>query len=167
MIAEFKTKYNRDITVGTSPFHCIVSDQQLLNYSTAFKFNPPFRSDAQMQQLNGAISDGLIHHLTALHVPQTGDIYPHSFYDQPFGNATIESFLNVASHVLVEQAIKKDDFATFFSFHRPLICIKKHPPLGWINRLIFQLFNPRKMIQKNITYLVIIPFSRLVTWLLV
>ena len=77
----------------------------MLNYDVRFKFNPPFRDEKNRIELIDAFKEGLFDHFTSLHVPATGDIYAKSFYDQPFGAETISNYLNLVSHLFIEQEI--------------------------------------------------------------
>ena len=55
-------------------------------YNTRFKCNPPFRSRDQVIVLQRGLSNGWVDHLTALHVPVSGDQYAHFFLMHRLGS---------------------------------------------------------------------------------
>ena len=114
LIHEFK-KTHSNISLGASPFHMVLSDDFLKTYSADLKFNPPLRSSETMTHLFKALSDGMIDHFTALHFPVLGDSQEKSFFDHPFGSATIPYFFNLASHCLIKSGCSLDQYDRLLS----------------------------------------------------
>ena len=105
LINQCKHTHSHHVSVGASASHFVVSDDACMSYNTRFKCNPPFRSRDQVIALQRGLSNGWVDHLTALHVPVSGDQYAHSFFDASFGQSTIDHYLDVASSVFIDSGL--------------------------------------------------------------
>jgi dihydroorotase len=61
------------ITCSVTPAHLLFSDEDLLNYDTNLKLNPPLRTKADMEALREAVKDGTIDCIATQHLPQDQD----------------------------------------------------------------------------------------------
>ena len=68
-IKNLKSKGNQ-ITAGTSIHHLIFDEQDIQNYRTFFKLDPPLRSRHDKQELLQAIIDESIDTISSFHLPQ-------------------------------------------------------------------------------------------------
>ena len=104
-----------NVTVGTSPFHMMLSDEALKTYNTNLKFNPPLRSDDTRKMLLKSLSQGTIDHFTSLHSPAIGDSQEKSFFDHSFDVQTLGSFFQIVSHLFVMENLALDRYDSLLS----------------------------------------------------
>ncbi|MEK9726940.1 MAG: hypothetical protein VW397_02405 [Candidatus Margulisiibacteriota bacterium] len=112
-IHEFKNTYH-DISVGLSPFHLILSDNLLSDYNNKLKFNPPLRSESEMNSLHLAFTNGQFDMFTSLHAPSDKEMQPRPFFNTMPYVQTLNDFFSVASHLLSESDFDLEQMASFF-----------------------------------------------------
>jgi dihydroorotase len=61
------------VTCSVTPYHVSFCDEDLVNYDTNLKVNPPLRSRADMIALRNAVTDGTINCIASHHLPQDPD----------------------------------------------------------------------------------------------
>jgi len=61
------------ITCSVTPYHLMYCDENLVDYDTNLKINPPLRSRTDMMALRQAVLDGKIDCITSHHLPQNWD----------------------------------------------------------------------------------------------
>jgi dihydroorotase len=66
-------KQGVSITCSVTPAHLNFFDEDLVNYDTNLKMNPPLRTKADMLALRAAVEDGTIDCIAAQHFPQDQD----------------------------------------------------------------------------------------------
>jgi dihydroorotase len=66
-------KQGLKITCSVTPAHLLYSDEDLVNYDTNLKLNPPLRTAADRDALREALADGTIDCIAAQHFPQDQD----------------------------------------------------------------------------------------------
>lgn len=72
LIAAAKAK-GLQITCSVTPYHLLYCDEDLVDYDTNLKTNPPLRSRADMMALRQAVIDGQIDCIASHHLPQNWD----------------------------------------------------------------------------------------------
>jgi dihydroorotase len=66
-------KQGVQITCSVTPAHLLYSDEDLVNYDTNLKLNPPLRTAADREALRDAVADGTIDCIATQHFPQDQD----------------------------------------------------------------------------------------------
>jgi dihydroorotase len=66
-------KQGVNVTCSVTPAHLIFSDEDLVNYDTNLKMNPPLRTAADREALREAVADGTIDCIATQHLPQDQD----------------------------------------------------------------------------------------------
>ena len=61
------------VTCSVTPYHLYFIDEDLKNYDTNLKVNPPLRTAADRKALQGAVVDGTIDCIASHHLPQDID----------------------------------------------------------------------------------------------
>jgi dihydroorotase len=72
LIAAAKAK-GLQLTCSVTPYHLLYCDEDLVDYDTNLKTNPPLRSKADMLALRQAVIDGQIDCIATHHLPQNWD----------------------------------------------------------------------------------------------
>ncbi len=79
------------VTCEVSPHHLVLSEQDIRDYNTHFKFNPPLRPAADLAALVAGFIDGSIDLLACDHAPHTEFEKSCEFGNAPFGAAGLET----------------------------------------------------------------------------
>ncbi len=79
------------VSCEVSPHHLILTEQDILDYNTHFKFQPPLRTPRDVEQLIEGFIDGSIDLLACDHAPHTEFEKSSDFGSAPFGAAGLET----------------------------------------------------------------------------
>ncbi|MFL3623606.1 dihydroorotase [Bifidobacterium bifidum] len=90
------------ITCETAPHYLALCDEDLLEYGTLAKMNPPLRSAADRQATIAAIADGTVDLLATDHAPHTLEEKERGFLEAPNGIIGLECAYGVCHKVLVD-----------------------------------------------------------------
>ncbi len=93
-----KDKVN--VTCSVTPYHLAFTEEQLKNYNSVYKVEPPLRTEQERKQLVRALSDGTIDCIATHHRPQDWDAKAKEFeYAQPgmIGQETCFAMLQQAA----------------------------------------------------------------------
>lgn len=87
-----------DIKVSCSiaPYHFLFCDEELLEYDTNFKVNPPLRSKKDMLALRQALVEGKFDFIASHHQPQNWDNKNCEFEYANYGMSTLETNFSAA-----------------------------------------------------------------------
>lgn len=95
------------VTCSVTPYHLFLCDEDLLNYDTNLKVNPPLRSKKDRMALREGIMNGIIDCITSHHLPQDWDNKVCEFeYAKP-GITGLETSFAVINHLLPELSNKQ------------------------------------------------------------
>ncbi len=83
------------VTCEVSPHHLVLTEQDIRDYNTHFKFNPPLRPAADVEALVAGFIDGSIDLLACDHAPHTEFEKSSDFGGAPFGAAGLETTVPV------------------------------------------------------------------------
>ncbi|MGC6471720.1 MAG: dihydroorotase [Parvibaculales bacterium] len=85
-----------NITCGVSANHLMLNDNDVENYRTFAKLNPPLRSEDDRLALCAGIADGSIDIIVSAHNPQDEDAKRRPFDQARFGSVGVETLLGAA-----------------------------------------------------------------------
>ena len=89
-------KENLRISCSVTPYHLYFTDEDLNNYDTNLKVNPPLRTMADRDALRQGIADGTVDFIASHHQPQDWDHKVCEFEAAKFGMEGLESVFGVA-----------------------------------------------------------------------
>jgi dihydroorotase len=92
------------LTGSATPHHLCLSDEELANYQTVFKFSPPLRTVADRDHLREAVKAGVIEFLCSDHSPHCTYEKEVEFDDAPFGAPGVETAVGATLTALVHEA---------------------------------------------------------------
>jgi dihydroorotase len=84
------------ITCEVTPHHLLLTDEEVGDYDTNCKMNPPLRSEADRQALWEGLRDGTIDCIATDHAPHAAHEKDQEFDRAPFGITGLETALPIA-----------------------------------------------------------------------
>jgi len=90
------------------PHHIALTDEEIQNFDTNYKMNPPLRAQADVDALLEGISDGTLSILASDHAPHADFEKEVEFDSAPFGIIGLESELGLFLDLLVHKRRKID-----------------------------------------------------------
>ena len=107
LIAAAKTE-GLNVTCSVTPYHLFFCDEDLMDYDTNLKVNPPLRTKKDGDALREGIKNGMIDFIASHHQPQDWDHKICEFQYAKNGMETLESVFGaaVASGVSAESFVK-------------------------------------------------------------
>ncbi|RPI03332.1 MAG: dihydroorotase [Calditrichaeota bacterium] len=93
------------ITAEVAPHHLMFSDQDLVNYDTHLKMNPPLRTPEDIAALEKGIKEGVIDVFASDHAPHTIEEKDVEFDAAPFGILGLETMLAIILKQIVNRNI--------------------------------------------------------------
>ncbi len=103
------------ITCSVSPHHLFFCDEDLVQYDTNLKTNPPLRSRADMLALRKAVADETIDSIASHHLPQDWDNKTCEFEYAANGMISLQTVFAVLNTVLPE--LDHSQIAHLLSLH--------------------------------------------------
>lgn len=88
------------VTCEVTPHHFTLLDEDVGDYDTNFKMNPPLRSHADREALIAGLVDGSIDCVATDHAPHAGNEKNQEFDHAPFGITGLETALGLCISVL-------------------------------------------------------------------
>jgi dihydroorotase len=90
------------------PHHIALTDEEIQNFDTNYKMNPPLRSKADVDAILEGIADGTLSILCSDHAPHAGFEKEVEFDQAPFGIVGLETELGIFIDQLVHKHHKID-----------------------------------------------------------
>jgi len=88
------------VTAEVTPHHLVLTDAAVAGYETAFKVNPPLRTDADTAALRAALVSGVIDAVATDHAPHALERKEEPFDLAPFGMTGLETSLAILNTLL-------------------------------------------------------------------
>ncbi|KYP15942.1 dihydroorotase [Flavihumibacter sp. CACIAM 22H1] len=104
-----------DITCSVTPYHLYYCEEDLLQYDTNLKVNPPLRTAADRAALRKALADGLIDAIATHHQPHDYDAKILEFEYAKFGMIGLESAFGVVQQAVPE--LNQEQLVRLFSIN--------------------------------------------------
>lgn len=120
-------KEGLNVTCSVTPYHLFFCDEDLENYDTNLKVNPPLRSKTDRDALREAVNNGTVDFIASHHQPQDWDHKVCEFQNAAFGMETMESVFGVAETcgISTEIFIKMQTENIRKIFNQPLPLLKE------------------------------------------
>ncbi len=118
------------VTCSVTPYHLMFCDEDLTEYDTNLKTNPPLRSRADMMALREAVLGGKIDSIASHHLPQNWDSKTCEFEYAKNGMIGLQTSFAVINELL--PALTNEQLVHLFSsnarkvFHLPTAVIKEN-----------------------------------------
>jgi dihydroorotase len=103
------------VTCSVSPYHLWFSDEDLADYDTNLKVNPPLRTPEDVQALRNAVFDGTIDCIASHHQPHDWDSKVCEFEYAKYGMEGLESCFAATATVLPQLSAER--LAELFAIH--------------------------------------------------
>jgi dihydroorotase len=81
------------VTAEVTPHHLVLTDASVAGYDTAFKVNPPLRTETDVAALRVALVEGVIDAVATDHAPHATEYKEEPFDSAPFGMTGLETSL--------------------------------------------------------------------------
>jgi len=126
LIAEAK-KENLNVSCSVTPYHLFFCDEDLHNYDTNLKVNPPLRTKKDRDALRKGIKNGVVDFIASHHQPQDWDHKVCEFQYAENGMETLESVFGVAGicGIPVETFVKMQTENIRKIFNQPVPLIEE------------------------------------------
>ncbi|MBD3383570.1 amidohydrolase family protein [candidate division KSB1 bacterium] len=93
------------ISCEVTPHHLMFSDEDLIQYDTNLKMNPPLRPPAIIERLKAGLADGTIDVIASDHAPHSIEEKDVEFDAAPFGITGLETMVGVIITEIVNSGI--------------------------------------------------------------
>jgi len=131
------------ISCSVTPYHLFFCDEDLQDYDTNLKVNPPLRSKADMLALRKAVINGTIDCIASHHMPQNWDNKTCEFEYAKNGMIGLETSFATVNHILPE--LSTEQLIKLFSENARHIFQIKPATIAENNEAEITLFNRNKV----------------------
>ena len=102
-----------DVTCSVTPYHLFFTDEDLQQYDTNLKVNPPLRTKADQEILRQAVTEGLVDCIATHHQPHDYDAKVLEFEHARFGMIGLESAYSAVRTALPQ--LRAEQLVNLFS----------------------------------------------------
>ena len=104
IIAQAK-KENVQVTCETAPHYFALTEDDIIDYDTNMKINPPLRTKADLTAIKDGLKNNIIDVIASDHAPHTENEKDIEFDRAEFGKIGLESGLAISNMELIDQKI--------------------------------------------------------------
>lgn len=133
-------KEGQDVSCSVTPFHLLLSDEDLTSYDTNLKLNPPLRTPADRDALRQAVRDGIIDCIASHHFPHEYDSKVLEFEYARFGMISLETTYAVLNTAMPD--ISQDKWIELLCFNPRKLFGLGQPKIDKDAQACLTLFNP-------------------------
>jgi dihydroorotase len=119
-------KEGLQLTCSVTPYHLTFCDEDLVNYDTNLKVNPPLRTRADMEALKAAVLDGTIDCIASHHQPHEYDSKVCEFEYAKYGMEGLESCVGAVKKAI--PSLSNDQLVNLFAVN-PAVIFRLELPL--------------------------------------
>jgi dihydroorotase len=94
-------KSGLQITCSATPYHCYFSDEDLAEYDTNLKVNPPLRNQDDKTAIREALNNGTVDCIASHHIPLNWDDKTCEFEYAKYGMTGLESVFSVFNSIFI------------------------------------------------------------------
>jgi dihydroorotase len=128
------------LTCSVTPYHLNFCDEDLVNYDTNLKVNPPLRTRADMEALKAAVLDGTIDCIASHHQPHEFDSKVCEFEYAKYGMEGLESCVGAVKKAL--PSLGNDQLVKLFAINPAEIFGLELPTIEVGSSAMLTLFKP-------------------------
>jgi dihydroorotase len=134
------------VTCEVTPHHFTLLDENVVDYDTNFKMNPPLRSASDREAILVALADGTIDAIATDHAPHALHEKQMEFERAPFGITGLETALSLAiTHLHRENNIPLPRIVDLFTTGPARVLnLRNRGSLAAGNHADITIFDPRK-----------------------
>lgn len=160
------------VTADVTPHHLVLTDEDIKDFDTSYKMNPPLRSKLDQEECVRGLKDGTLDAIATDHAPHSRSDKAKTFDDAPFGVIGLETaFALTYERLVLSGEINEHQLLALLTSHPAAILNRKcklekgevanfailHPKLSWTYRTkegfsksINSPFNEKQMTGKNL-----------------
>ncbi len=94
-----------NVTAEATPHHFLLTDEEVYNYNTNAKMNPPLRTSKDVKAILKGLKDGTIDVIATDHAPHSEDEKNVEFDNAPFGIVGLETALPLSLKLVDEKIL--------------------------------------------------------------
>ncbi|MBC7904665.1 MAG: dihydroorotase, partial [Gemmatimonadaceae bacterium] len=136
-----------NITCSVTPYHLAFCDEDLAEYDTNLKVNPPLRTREAMLALRTAVADGTVDCISTHHIPLDWDAKVCEFEYAKNGMIGLETTYSVLKSVLPD--VPEDRWIELLSINPGKIFGIQHESINVFSQANLTLFEPKKQYTYN------------------
>ncbi|MBM3412766.1 MAG: dihydroorotase [Bacteroidetes bacterium] len=133
-------KESVSVSCSVTPYHLYFSDEDLANYNTHLKVNPPLRSKADRDALRVAVKEGQVDCIASHHFPHETDSKLVEFEHAQYGMIGLETAFSVTNTAV--QGLTPLRTVEIFSLNPRKIFGLEIPTIAVNQKCCFTLFDP-------------------------
>ncbi len=126
------------VSCSVTPYHLYFCDEDLQQYETELKVNPPLRSISDREYLRKAVADGVVDFIASHHSPQDYDHKVCEFEKAAFGMETLETVFSAA----ISSGVSVEKFVAMQTQNIRAIFNQANPELIEGSAAVLTLFDP-------------------------